>query len=438
MKRIFVLALIIVLLVSVLFMGLSCKAETASAEETEAEPAEETEAEPAEETEAEPIELSWIQWWETEIGVELLDSIEAKFIEEHPGVTISREDVPYDQNYSKIILLAKAGQLPDIVGADTYYLPSVDKLGGFENLDPYIDRDNLRDDLLALGKLKGKTMQILIYGGALCIFVNKEKFEEKGLEYPTTWDEYLNVSRELTDPANNEYAMAAEFVNWAGAYYWFYPTLVQAGGKIIDDEGNLLINSPEGVVALEFIKQLYDEGLFLPGTLSNSEKEKREAFTGGVTAMMNDGPWGIGIFDGMDIQIDYDVILQPKGPANSGAISGGSGVAMSSTSKNKDMAWEFMKFLFAGEGNRMWNETVKNISCYKPNLEMSYIKEDPRLQSLATQTANPANITDVAIDMIFYDVLIAEIQKFLVGEKSAQEALDDTITNYEEALKRGE
>ena len=36
------------------------------------------------------------------------------------------------------------------------------------------------------------------------------------------------------------------------------------GGQTVDENGNVVVNSPETVEALTFIKSLYDEGLILP------------------------------------------------------------------------------------------------------------------------------------------------------------------------------
>ncbi|MBM3702178.1 MAG: sugar ABC transporter substrate-binding protein [Actinobacteria bacterium] len=414
--------------------------------EEEAPPAEEEVAEeaPGEEEAAVPeeVELSWIQWWEGEVGVELLDSLETKFIEEHPGVTIKRENLPYQQMYDKLITLAQAGELPDVMGMQADWISSFEPLGALESLDSRMDEEGLKDQFAFLATWKGKEWLIYIYGGAVVVFCNTQMFENAGVTYPETWDEYIEVSRKLTDPAKGQYATAAEMAVEppSGIYYWIYPLLLQAGGRLADDELNLVYNDEAGVAALEFLGTLYNEGLLLPGTLANTEKEKRDAFAAETIAMYNDGPWGIGVQKSMGVEFPYDIILMPKGSATRGTWAAGSGLAISSTSKNKDVAWEFIKFLTTGEGNKMWVETTRNLSVYKPNLAMSYIQDDPKLKVIASQLEEPGTMTTPIMPgaVALQKAIMVEVQKYLNGEKSAQQALDDSIVAYQEAMEKGE
>ena len=48
--------------------------------------------------------------------------------------------------------------------------------------------------------------------------------------------------------------------NWAHWLLWSH------GGKLVDDRGNVVVNRPETVAALEYARQLYET--FIPGTLS--------------------------------------------------------------------------------------------------------------------------------------------------------------------------
>jgi len=390
----------------------------------------------------EEIELSWMQWWEGEAGVELLDSLEAKFIEEHPGVTIKRENLPYQQMYDKLLTLSQAGELPDVMGMQADWISSLEPLGALESLDSKMDEEGLKDQFAFLAPWKGQEWLMYIYGGAVVVFCNTQMFEDAGVTYPETWDEYIEVSRKLTDPAKNQYATAAEMAVEppSGIYYWIYPLLLQAGGRLADDELNIVYNDEAGVAALEFLGTLYNEGLLLPGTFANTEKEKRDAFAAGVIAMYNDGPWGIGVQKSMGVEFPYDIILMPKGPATKGTWAAGSGLAISSTSKNKDVAWEFIKFLTTGEGNKMWVETTGNLSVYKPNLEMAYIQDDPKLQVIAGQLNETGTMTTPIMPgaVTLQKTLMVEVQKYLNGEKSAQQALDDSIEAYQEAMEKGE
>ncbi len=60
---------------------------------------------------------------------------------------------------------------------------------------------------------------------------------------------------------------------------WTHWLVWSHGGKMVDDKGNVVINSPETIAALEYGKQLYDT--FVPGTLSWLDPNNNKAFLDG-------------------------------------------------------------------------------------------------------------------------------------------------------------
>lgn len=58
--------------------------------------------------------------------------------------------------------------------------------------------------------------------------------------------------------------------NWAHWLLWSH------GGKLVDNKGNVVVNSPETIASLEYAKQLYQT--FVPGTLSWLDPSNNKAF----------------------------------------------------------------------------------------------------------------------------------------------------------------
>jgi multiple sugar transport system substrate-binding protein len=69
--------------------------------------------------------------------------------------------------------------------------------------------------------------------------------------------------------------------NWAHWLLWSH------GGKLVDDKGNVVVNSPETVAALEYAKQLYPT--FVPGTLSWQDPSNNKAFIDGQISLTANG-----------------------------------------------------------------------------------------------------------------------------------------------------
>src|SRR5699024_4607444 len=93
----------------------------------------------------------------------------------------------------------------------------------------------------------GKSIRVLYY--------NKGILEEHGFDVPETWDELKEIAIQVT----NDNVVGMGFEN--DFYLEYQSLLAQMGGKYIDEEKNeVLFNSKEGIQALQFIKDLFDEG----------------------------------------------------------------------------------------------------------------------------------------------------------------------------------
>jgi multiple sugar transport system substrate-binding protein len=68
---------------------------------------------------------------------------------------------------------------------------------------------------------------------------------------------------------------------------WTHWVVWAHGGKMVDKKGNVVINSPETLAALEYSKKLYDT--FVPGTLSWLDPNNNKAFLDGQIGMTANG-----------------------------------------------------------------------------------------------------------------------------------------------------
>jgi multiple sugar transport system substrate-binding protein len=68
---------------------------------------------------------------------------------------------------------------------------------------------------------------------------------------------------------------------------WTHWLLWSHGGKLVDKQGNVAINSPETIAALEYSKQLYET--FVPGTLSWLDPNNNKAFLDGQLSLTANG-----------------------------------------------------------------------------------------------------------------------------------------------------
>ena len=68
---------------------------------------------------------------------------------------------------------------------------------------------------------------------------------------------------------------------------WVHWLVWSHGAKLVDEKGNVAINSPETIAALEYAQQLYQT--FIPGTLSWLDPHNNKAFLDGQCSLTNNG-----------------------------------------------------------------------------------------------------------------------------------------------------
>ncbi len=101
--------------------------------------------------------------------------------------------------------------------------------------------------------------------------------------FPNTTDGYLKLATALKakgTPVGHALGHAS-----GDATTWCYWILWAHGGKLVDKDGNVAIDSPETIAALEYCKQLY--GLMVPGTLSWLDPNNNKAFLDGQVSVTN-------------------------------------------------------------------------------------------------------------------------------------------------------
>ncbi|QNF30187.1 extracellular solute-binding protein [Metabacillus elymi] len=257
---------------------------------------------------------------------------------------------------------------------------------------------------------------------------------------PTTWDEYLKASIALTDSSKNQYALtgniASEPASTINTEVW--PLIYQAGGTLIED-GKAAFNSSEGVKALEFYKSMIkDHKVATPGELSATEQDKRANFSAENTAFMFDGPWGIGIQQSANPDLDFGIIPMVKGETT-GTIAGGGALAITTNSKNKDAAWKFIEYMVQPDIQEAWAKSANQLPHNKAALDADFIQNDPLLKVFAEQSieVNPIN-PDLQMpeSTNMRKIMINEVQSYLMGDKTAQEALDDSAAGWNEVFDK--
>jgi ABC-type glycerol-3-phosphate transport system substrate-binding protein len=396
-----------------------------------------------EKTEDGKTQITWLQHWVNEQGPDKINEVKAAFEEKHPDIELIIEDIPFAQEHDKILSLDLAGNPPDVITPSGAWLIEFAEAGIIEPIDDYLATMSEEQQKQLEGPMlqpyNGHIYGVPVTNGNMAMFYNKALLEEAGVEVPTTWEEFVDVSIKLTDTDNNRYALTGNLAVEPPTVisYEVIPFMLQAGAKMLED-GKAVFNSPEGVEGLEFLNALLnDHEVMTPGAFNAGEKEKRANFSAGNVAFMFEGPWGVNIQKNLNPDLDFGVAPLPEG-VQSGTVAQGSVLSITKKSDKKEAAWKFLEFMSSAEGQLLWDQATGFFPYNSKTMEDPFFSEDPYL-SVFVDTFKNSNRVEV-IDHYLPNAndlrkqFTIEVQNYLSGKKSAQEALDDAAAYWNEAL----
>ncbi|MGG1596453.1 ABC transporter substrate-binding protein [Paenibacillus naphthalenovorans] len=388
--------------------------------------------------------ITWLQWWKTEVGEEPLKQVKEAFEQENPDIELNIEDLPYAQVHDKIITLNLAGSPPDVITIQSPWVIEFAEAGisyplnDFFNQMPEDYKKGVEGPLWV--PWKNNYTGIPFYTGNVAQFYNKKKLEAANVKPPETWEELLEVSKKLTDPSKKQYALTGNISAEPAttATYEIWPLILQAGGKIIENN-RAAFNTEQGVKALEFYKSLVKQyKVTTPGELSAGEKEKRANFSSENTALMFEGPWGIGIQNKANPGLEFGVAPLPKGVTH-GTVVTGSLLGISAKSKQKEAAWKFISFMGGVKGQLIWAKSANYFPHNKEAMKDEFVQNNVMLKVFANQfEAGNAVGVDLYLPLSsdLRKVFMNEVQMFVSDKKSAKQALDDAAAEWNKVFEK--
>lgn len=273
------------------------------------------------------------------------------------------------------LFAAKSPDL-DVVNVDVVW-PGVIK-DHLLDLRPYskgVEKDHF-PAIVANNTVNGKLLAMPWFTDAGLLFYRKDLVEKYGAKAPTTWEELAVTAKKIQDgerAAGN--ADFQGFVFQAKAYEglscdaveWIYS---YKGGNIVDAKGNITINNPQAVKALNTARSWI--GTIAPqGVMNYAEEEARGVFQNGNAAFMRNWPyaWSLGNAKDSKISGKIGVSALPKGGATgqNAATLGGWQLAVSKYSKNPAIAADLVMYMTSSESqkyraiNGSYNPTIADL-----------------------------------------------------------------------------
>ncbi len=169
--------------------------------------------------------------------------------------------IPADY-YTKIQTMIAGNTAPDLMWLSQEYIPAYAELGAIEDITDFaskntsIDLNDFYAPTLATAKWNNKIYGYPWIAQPVIMYYNKDIFDKEGAAYPEdiTWNEFIELGKKLTKDTDNDGKIDQYgfIVNgWPPIHTWLWTH----GGGDIDENGNVIIDTPESRAG---IKVLYD------------------------------------------------------------------------------------------------------------------------------------------------------------------------------------
>lgn len=365
------------------------------------------------------------------------------FQKRYPYITVNLVGIPYtpegtDQLYAAL----EARKNINVFSVSPSMLAGLVSRNIISNLEPFLtekDKADFYDNALQQATINGKVYAWPQWVTAIAMYGNPVLFEERGvtpptLEKPWTWQEFVDACHKLTFTREDGTQVYGFSVSSAPGEELYLPVFYMDGGRMLSpDARRFTLHQPEAVSALQKLADLHlVENVTPPDFGTVGQADVRAQFKAGNLAMIMETPSFITELQGEGIPLV--VFPNPVGETGQLVTTGGFGLFTVVQVDDPDVlaaSHTFARYLTS-------LEIAQDIPGYQlaPSLRRSnkiYASDAPR-QVISYLVAfgiyePPVDVSDEASTQL--DIAL---QSIMLGEKTAQQAMDEVAPLYQKEL----
>jgi multiple sugar transport system substrate-binding protein len=370
-----------------------------------------------------------------------------RFMQLNPGIRVELQRTPDDANQRHQLyvqwLNARVGN-PSILQLDVVWTPEFAAAGWVLPLDPYHPaRSEFFPATIIANTWAGKLYALPWFADVGLLYRRTDLVPNE----PKTLEEMVSQAQAaMARRGGPRYGIVSQGARYEGLITGFVEYLGAFGGRIIDDKGEVLVNRPEAVRALEFMRdELYRTHVAPLDVLTWHEEEARFAFQNGNAVFMRNWPYPVAAMsDTSQSKVAGKFTVSPM-PASatapngrSTAALGGAQLAINAYTDQPAAAYKLIAYLTAPE---QMLERAQVVSQY-PTRPALY--GDPRMRGTigiplenarrAIESATPRPVTPIYTELS--EILQIELHRALVRQVEPQEALNSAAARINALIER--
>ncbi|MFD1068090.1 ABC transporter substrate-binding protein [Oceanobacillus locisalsi] len=299
-------------------------------------------------------------------GLGLRQELIEGFEEQYPNVNVELEEAPSTTNQSQTYYTTAIGgqnETPDIYSGDSNWPAQFGNANiamDLSNIMPDEFWDRFSETLVDSVTYEGGVYGAPFYDNIGVLYYREDILEEAGLPVPSTWEELQETSIQLQEEGYVDYGFVWQGASYEGLTTNFLEYLRAAGGDVLDEDENVVINSPETEKALSFMKELFTSGATPNAVATFHEDEATNTFSSGSAAFLRNWMSYYGQLQDPDTSaISENVGIVPL-PGFEGGESNttqsGWNVFINPNTENLEASLAFMDYLTGEEAQRLMLE----------------------------------------------------------------------------------
>ena len=360
------------------------------------------------------------------------------------GATLKVEYVQWADAHDRFVTSIAGNTTPDVAETGTTWTAEFADAGALAPIGDYVDKAGLKDDLVQgladSGTYDGELYGMPWYAGVRSIVYRTDVFEELGLKAPTTWQEIIDAGTAIKAAKPD----MIPFPVPGDAEFTAYPWVWGAGGEVSELDGDTWksgLASDDSRKGIQFWTDLatkYD--LSSSGATTWKETDVLDNFVQDKVAMAIMGSWTPATIVQKNPELEGKFAAIPI-PGEDGGMSpsvlGGSHLSMFNTSKNKDLAFQFIEMMTTGKYASEWAEQTGYFPGQTSLLSDSTESDDPLVKPFAEQFVDGG--ASLPVTPKFGAVQAkkttnAMIQAILSGSKSVDQATTDAAKEMDDIM----
>ncbi|MBM7551591.1 ABC transporter substrate-binding protein [Thalassobacillus pellis] len=353
-----------------------------------------------------------------------------RFEEENPDIKVKLEAVGWDNAYQKLVTGFNGGSSPDVFAGGSRWITAFADMDGIMPITDMAS-EKIKEYPEALQKsvkYKGEIYAIPRAFSSRSLIYRSDLIEEP----PKTWDELVETAKKVQTENEGMYGFAISGAAHVSTTTQYFNYLYQNGGQVFDEEGNVTLNSPEAVEALEYYTDFYTKHEVVPNPVEYNRELLPVLFKEGKIAMYVIGPWGKSLMgvDPDNKETPYKSAPLPKGKKMANTLVSDS-IMVSSKTEHPEEAWKFIEFMTSLEEQTKFDKSNGSLPLLKEEAKKPFFKEDPYFSTFVEMIEYGEPQPKPSVWEPFQDVITTAVQRALAGE-DPQAVLDDAVKEIKE------